>query len=163
MRLLWQVQISSPSASLIAQVELEHVDEFDLGYEGIWPIAAAGATSTIAAANLRSDDPLISPPGFRFTYSYPFAASGDAKAFNQSGGYYQVICEGECLCLINTEHQKRKRRRTPYSTCNLRNAWVSSSEAKRYALPQAQCKQLKKHYGRTRTRLVTLLGLSRCQ
>ena len=81
------------------QVELENVDGFDLGYDGIWPITTAGAASRIAAARLRSDNPLVNPSGSRFTYSYPFAAVGDDKAFNKIGGHYQVICEGKPRCM----------------------------------------------------------------
>ncbi|KAL8440046.1 hypothetical protein Efla_004030 [Eimeria flavescens] len=76
------------------QVELQEVSGFDLGYEGVWPISAAGPTSTIASGSLRSENPLTSPPGSRLSYSYPFAATGETKAFYSKGGYYQVVCKG---------------------------------------------------------------------
>ncbi|OEH77876.1 hypothetical protein cyc_07631 [Cyclospora cayetanensis] len=74
------------------QVELQDVDGFDLGYEGVWPLNKATAASSIAETKLRTSNPLTNPAGSRFTYSYPFAASGEGKAFNDQGGYYQVIC-----------------------------------------------------------------------
>ncbi|CDI87402.1 hypothetical protein, conserved [Eimeria praecox] len=95
------------------QVELEDVGGFDLGYDGIWPIAASGPASAIAAAKLRSDNPLISPPGSRFTYSYPFAASGEDKAFNQRGGHYQVICEDSMQAAQNALQQNQAASRYP--------------------------------------------------
>ncbi|CDJ36955.1 hypothetical protein, conserved [Eimeria tenella] len=76
------------------QVQLEEVEGYDLGYEGVWPLSWAGASASIAAAKLRSENPLTNPSSSRFTYSYQFAPSGDDKAYNQGGGYYQVICEG---------------------------------------------------------------------
>ena len=90
---------------LIVQVVLQDVNGFNLGYEGVWPLSAAGVASSIAEATLRSDNPLTNPPGSRFTYSYPFAAAGDAKAFNERGGYYQVICAGNFTCLKKYMHR----------------------------------------------------------
>ncbi|KAL8453385.1 hypothetical protein Emed_000884 [Eimeria media] len=83
------------SRMLAAQVQLQEVTGFDLGYEGEWPLFAAGAASSIAETSLRSDNPLTSPPNSRFTYSYPYAAPGESAAFDAKGGYYQVICKAE--------------------------------------------------------------------
>ncbi|OEH79303.1 hypothetical protein cyc_05964 [Cyclospora cayetanensis] len=75
------------------QIELQAVDGFDLGFEGVWPLTTAKASSSIAASKLRSSNVLTNQSGSRFKYTYPFVASGEDKAFNKKGGYYQVICE----------------------------------------------------------------------
>ncbi|CDJ48142.1 hypothetical protein, conserved [Eimeria brunetti] len=95
------------------QVDGEDVDGFDLGYEGVWPIAARGAASTIAAAKLRSDNPLTSPPGSKFTYSYPFAPTGEDEAFHRRGGHYQVICEDSMQAAQNALQQNQAASRYP--------------------------------------------------
>lgn len=88
---------------------MEGVNGFDLGYEGGWPLAAAEASSSIAASKLRSDNPLVNPPGSRFTYSYPFASPGEYKSFNQSGGHYQVICKGTSTFISGNRHRAELR------------------------------------------------------
>ena len=93
--LLRKLKVFSAFKKRVLQVELENVQDFDMGYEAVWPIRTASAASSIAEKHLRSDNPLVNPPGSRFAYSYPFAAPGDDKAFKGLGGYYQVICAGK--------------------------------------------------------------------
>ncbi|CDJ48140.1 hypothetical protein EBH_0019300 [Eimeria brunetti] len=95
------------------QVELEDADGFQLGYEGMWPMAATGAASTIATTKLRSDNPLTSPAGSRFAYSYPFSPTGEDKAFHQKGGHYQVICEASMQAAQNALQQNQASSRYP--------------------------------------------------